>query len=97
MIKSANVLMWAVSHLMDGGLYTFQYEDGTILWLKINFHNGELFCSGESQDASLNVLIYLDVSRVVSNYVFGCSDTFQRLTNVEWKHVEDFLKKRLRS
>src|SRR3954469_12610924 len=62
--------------------------------LKINFHKSELFCFGEAQDETH---LYADL--------FGCGlgefpvtyleipIHYRRLTNFEWKHVEERLQK----
>jgi hypothetical protein len=66
--------------------------------LKINFHKSELFCFGEAND-------------VINQYaeLFGCEQGqfpmtylgipihYRRLTNAEWKAVEERLQKRLSS
>src|SRR3954466_4021209 len=66
--------------------------------LKINFHKSELFCFGEAQDAATQ---YAEI--------FGCKQgqfpikylgipiNYRRLTNAEWKHIEERLQKRLAS
>ena len=66
--------------------------------LKINFHKSELFCFGEAKEA---IQQYTDL--------FGCGQGqfpmrylgipihYRRLTNAEWKKVEERLQKRLAS
>src|SRR5436190_2233900 len=66
--------------------------------LKINFHKSELFCFGDAQHVAAQ---YADL--------FGCEQGqfpirylgilihYRRLTNAEWKHVEECLEKRLSS
>ena len=66
--------------------------------LKINFHKSESFCFDEAQDA---VAQYAEI--------FGCEQGqfpikylgipihYRRLTNAEWKHVEEGLQKRIAS
>ena len=66
--------------------------------LKINFHKSELFCFGEALDYATQ---YADL--------FGCAQGlfhirylgipihYRRLTNAEWKHVEERLQARLTS
>ena len=66
--------------------------------LKINFHKSELFCFGEAKEA---IQQYTDL--------FGCAQGqfpmrylgipihYRRLTNAEWKEVEERLQKRLAS
>ena len=66
--------------------------------LKINFHKSELFCFGEAKEA---IQQYTDL--------FGCGQGqfpmrylgipihYRRLTNAEWKEVEERLQKRLGS
>ena len=66
--------------------------------LKINFHKSELFCFGEAQE---NSSLY--------GNLFGCGQGefpikylgilihYRRLTNAEWKHVEERLQIRLNS
>ena len=67
-------------------LSAFEHLSG----LKINFHKSELFCFGEAQD---DVSLYAEI--------FGCRQGqfpikylgipihYRRLTNVEWKMVEE--------
>jgi hypothetical protein len=66
--------------------------------LKINFHKSELFCFGDAQDAAAQ---YADI--------FGCEQGqfpimylgipihYRKLTNAEWRHVEERLQARLSS
>jgi hypothetical protein len=66
--------------------------------LKINFHKSELYCFGEAQD---HAQLYAEL--------FGCNQGefpirylsmpihFRRLTNVEWKIIEERLQLRLSS
>ena len=66
--------------------------------LKINFHKSELFCFGEAQAAAAQ---YADI--------FGCEQGqfpimylgipihYRKLTNAEWRHVEERLQARLSS
>jgi hypothetical protein len=75
-------------------LSAFEYLSG----LKISFHKSELFCFGEAQDQAQ---LYAEL--------FGCNQGqfpirylgipihFRRLTNVEWKIVEERMQLRLSS
>ena len=66
--------------------------------LKINFHKSELFCFGEAQDeAHLYAELFgCGLSQFSITYL-GISIHYRRLTNAEWKHVEERLQKRLSS
>jgi hypothetical protein len=69
-----------------------------LLDLKINFHKSELFCIGGSQDeATWYVGLFgCWIGQFRMNYL-GIPISYRRLTNVEWKHVEERLQKRLSS
>ena len=66
--------------------------------LKINFHKSELFCFGEAQDEAS---VYAELfgcaqGQFPINYL-GIPIHYRRLTNVEWKLVEERLQIRLHS
>ena len=66
--------------------------------LKINFHKSELFCFGEAQDEAS---VYAELfgcaqGQFPINYL-GIPIHYRRLTNVEWKLVEERLQIRLNS
>jgi hypothetical protein len=66
--------------------------------LKINFHKSELFCFGEAQDA-MNVYAELfgcEQGQLPLSYL-GIPIHYRRLSNAEWKKVEERLQKRLSS
>ena len=66
--------------------------------LKINFHKSELFCFGEAQDAAAQ---YAEIFGCEQGHFpikyLGIPIHYRRLTNVEWKHVEERLQSRLAS
>lgn len=66
--------------------------------LKINFYKNELFCSGEEQnEARYYAEIFgYELEQFPVNYL-GIPINQRRLTNVEWKLVEERLWKRLSS
>ena len=66
--------------------------------LKINFHKSELFCFGEAQDeAHLYAELFgCGLGQFPITYL-GIAIHYRRLTNAEWKHVEERLQKRLSS
>ena len=66
--------------------------------LKINFHKSELFCSGEAQDAAAQYaeIFGCEQGQFPIKYL-GIPIHYRRLTNAEWKHVEERLQKRLAS
>jgi hypothetical protein len=66
--------------------------------LKINFHKSEIFCFGEAQqDTSHYAEIFgCEQGQFPIRYL-GISMHYWRLTNVEWKHVEEHLEKCLSS
>ena len=66
--------------------------------LKINFHKSELFCFGEAQE---NAALYAELfgceqGQFPINYL-GIPIHYRRLTNAEWKRVEERLQLRLNS
>ena len=66
--------------------------------LKINFHKSELFCFGEAQE---NAALYAELfgceqGQFPINYL-GIPIHYRRLTNAEWKKVEERLQLRLNS
>ena len=66
--------------------------------LKINFHKSELFCFGEAQDAAAQYaeIFGCEQGQFPIKYL-GIPIHYRRLTNAEWKHVEERLQKRLAS
>lgn len=64
--------------------------------LKINFHKSELFCFGEAQDAAAQYaeLFGCEQGQFPIKYL-GILIHYRRLTNAEWKHVEERVQKRL--
>nr|XP_045089534.1 uncharacterized protein LOC123497248 [Aegilops tauschii subsp. strangulata] len=66
--------------------------------LKINFHKSELFCFGEAQDeAHLYAELFgCGLGQFPITYL-GIPIHYRRLTNAEWKHIEERLQKRLSS
>ena len=66
--------------------------------LKINFHKSELFCFGEAKEA---IQQYTDLfgcgQGQFSMRYLGIPVHYRRLTNAEWKDVEERLQKRLGS
>jgi hypothetical protein len=66
--------------------------------LKINFHKSELYCFGEAQDqAQLYAELFgCNQGKFPIRYL-GIPIHFWRLTNVEWKIVEERLQLRLSS
>ena len=66
--------------------------------LKINFHKSELFCFGEAQDhvAEYSELFGCQLGQFPMSYL-GIPIHYRRLTNNEWKLVEERLEKRLSS
>jgi hypothetical protein len=66
--------------------------------LKINFHKSELYCFGEGQDhAQLYVELFGCNQGEFPIRYLGISIHFRRLTNAEWKPVEERLQLRLSS
>ena len=66
--------------------------------LKINFHKSELFCFGDAQDeANLYAELFGCGLGQFSITYLGIPVHYRRLTNAEWKHVEERLQKRLSS
>jgi hypothetical protein len=61
--------------------------------LKINFHKSELFCFGEAQDVADQ---YAEMFGCVSGD-FPIPIHFRKLSNADWKRVEERFKKRLNS
>ena len=66
--------------------------------LKINFHKSELFCFGEAQDFAIQYaeLFGCEQGQFPIRYL-GISIHYRRLTNAEWKHVEERFEARLAS
>ena len=66
--------------------------------LKINFHKSELFCFGDAQnEAHLYAELFgCRLGEFPITYL-GIPMHYRRLTNAEWKHVEERLQKRLSS
>ena len=66
--------------------------------LKINFHKSELFCFGEAQDeAHLYAELFgCGLGQFPITYL-GIPIHYRRLTNDEWKHIEERLQKGLSS
>lgn len=73
-------------------LSAFEHVSG----LKINFHKSELFCFGEAQDhvADYAELFGCGQGQLPIRYL-GIPIHYRRLTNVEWKMVEERLQIRL--
>ena len=63
--------------------------------LKINFHKSELLCFGEAQDEAhlYAELFECGLGQFPITYL-GILMHCQRLTNAEWKHVEESLQKK---
>jgi hypothetical protein len=68
-------------------LCTFEQVSG----LKINFNKSELFYFGEAQDVANQ---YAKMFGFVSKYL-GIPIHFRKLSNIDWKRVEEHFKKRL--
>ena len=66
--------------------------------LKINFHKSELFCFGEAHEhiAEYTELFGCQLGQFPMSYL-GILIHYRRLTNIEWKLVEERLEKRLSS
>ena len=66
--------------------------------LKINFHKSELFCFGEAKEAmnQYTELFGCEQGQFPMRYL-GIPIHYRRLTNAEWKEVEERLQKRLSS
>ena len=66
--------------------------------LKINFHKSELFCFGNAQDtaAQYTELFGCEEGQFPIRYL-GIPIHYRKLTNAEWKHVEERLQARLSS
>ena len=66
--------------------------------LKINFHKSELFCFGEAQDEATQYaeLFGCGLGQFPIMYL-GIPIHYRRLTNAEWKIVEERLQLRLSS
>ena len=66
--------------------------------LKINFHKSELFCFGEAcENAALYAELFgCEQGQFPINYL-GIPIHYRRLTNAEWKRVEERLQLRLNS
>ena len=66
--------------------------------LKINFHKSELFCFGEAQEhaAQYADLFGCEQGQFPISYL-GIPIQYRRLTNAEWKHVEERFQARLAS
>jgi hypothetical protein len=66
--------------------------------LKINFRKSELFCFGKAQDEAHRYaeLFGCGQGQFPINYL-GIPIHYRRLTNAEWKHVEERLQQRLSS
>ena len=66
--------------------------------LKINFHKSELFCFGEAQDfvTQYAELFGCEQGQFPIRYL-GIPIHYRRLTNAEWKHVEERFEARLAS
>ena len=66
--------------------------------LKINFYKSELFCFGEAQDEAS---VYAELSGCAQGQFpityLGIPIHYRRLTNAEWKLVEERLQIRLNS
>ena len=66
--------------------------------LKINFHKSELFCFGDAQEAAAQ---YADIFGCehgqFSIMYLGIPIHYRKLSNAEWKHVEERLQARLAS
>jgi hypothetical protein len=66
--------------------------------LKINFHKSELFCFGEAQDVADQ---YAEMFGCVSGdfplKYLGIPIHFRKLSNADWKRVEERFEKRLNS
>ena len=75
-------------------LSTFEQLSG----LQINFHKSKLFCFGEAQDeATLYAELFgCGQGKFPISYL-GIPIHYWRLTNAEWKHVEEWLQKHLSS
>ena len=66
--------------------------------LKINFHKSELFCFGDAQDAAAQYAEIFGCEQVQFPIMYlGIPIHYRKLTNVEWKHVEERLPARLSS
>ena len=66
--------------------------------LKINFHKSELFCFGEASNhiSAYTELFGCQQGQFPMSYL-GIPIHYRRLTNAEWKQVEQRLEKRLSS
>jgi hypothetical protein len=96
-----------VPHLVDGGVSILQYADDTIIFmecdialfeqvsgLKINFNKSKLFCFGrakEEQDVYMH-LFRCEMGSLPFSYL-GIPIHHRRLTNKEWKCIEDRFEK----
>jgi hypothetical protein len=75
-------------------LYAFEQASS----LKINFHQSELFCFGEAQEATNQYakLFCCRTSEFPLKYL-GIPIHYRKLNNTDWKRVEEHFEKRLKS
>jgi hypothetical protein len=66
-----------------------------LLGLKINFHKSELFCFGEAQKNVDQYTVLFGYGQPIR--YLGILVHYRRLTNAEWKMVEERLQLRLSS
>ena len=61
--------------------------------LQINFHNSELFCFGDAQEAAVQYAVLFGCAqRQFPIRYLGIPIHYRRLTKAEWKHVEERLQ-----